>query len=337
MYSDIILSFHKPHPSYGIVLCVRPIKSVLFILSIFSKLNYPFSCIQALESIKKRRSDSDIFENDIADNKSTRSSDSPASYHCADPVFEITHARKFEPVELSEIFVGKWFKYVYLAVVTIYSFLACWSFSTVAGTAWASNIPYNFGSLEICSESAFHHHVLPKGGCLSSYYFSVFLFGILMIFLSVLDLKEQAIVQVFLGSARFLTVGAIVIYTMAKLSHGGDACGEDEILTASNSSSNISELGNATRYTSYNNIVFKFDPKGWVAAIPVFTYAFIIHTGISSLSHPVKQKKYLHWMLAGMSVTALVSYMSLGLVVPLWFKAGVQETITLNWVSPCHQ
>ena len=158
-----------------------------------------------------------------------------------------------------------------------------------------------------------------------------------MIFLSVLDLKEQAIVQVFLGSARFLTVGAIVIYSMVKLSHGGDACGEDEILTASNSSSNISELGNATRYTSYNDIVFKFDPKGWVAAIPVFIYAFIIHTGISSLSHPVKQKKYLHWMLAGMSVTALVSYMSLGLVVPLWFKTGVQEAITLNWVSPCHQ
>ena len=256
-------------------------------------------------------------------------------YH---PKFEITHERKFEPVELSEIFVGKWFKYVYLTVVTIYSFLACWSFSTVAGTAWASHIPYNFGSLNTCSEDAFHHQVLPQGGCLSSYYFSVFLFGILMIFLSVLDLKEQAIVQVFLGSARFLTVGAIVIYSIVKLSQGGDACEDRETWTTRNTSLstlNISDFAlNATRYTSYNDIVFKFDPRGWVAAIPVFTYAFIIHTGISSLSHPVKQKAYLHWMLTAMSITALVSYMSLGLVVPLWFKASVQETITLNWVSP---
>ena len=258
--------------------------------------------------------------------------------------FEITDDRKFEPVELGEIFVGKWFKYIYLIVVTIYSFLACWSFSTVAGTAWASNIPYNFSSLTGCSEDAFHHQVLPQGGCLYSYYFSVFLFGILMIFLSVLDLKEQAIVQVFLGSARFLTVGAIVVYSIVKLSQGGDACEDDDniISTFPNTSqSNLSDLVNATRYTSYDDIVFKFDPRGWVAAIPVFTYAFIIHTGISSLSHPVKQKAHLHWMLAAMSVTALVSYMSLGLVVPLWFKASVQETITLNWVSqsvplPCN-
>ena len=253
------------------------------------------------------------------------------------PKFEIRDDRKFEPVELSEIFVGKWFKFVYLSVVTLYSFLACWSFSTVAGTAWASNIPYNFGSLEMCSENAFHHQVLPEGGCLFSYYFSVFLFGTLMIFLSVLDLKEQAIVQVFLGSARFATVGAIVIYSLAKLSQGGDACEDDEMLTAVNNYStarNISNIvSNATRYTPYDDIVFKFDPRGWVAAIPVFTYAYIIHTGISSLSHPVKQKTYLHWMLAAMSITALVCYMSLGLVVPLWFKASVQETITLNWVS----
>jgi hypothetical protein len=247
--------------------------------------------------------------------------------------FEITDDRKFEPVELSEIFVGKWFKYVYLSVVTLYSFLACWSFSTVAGTAWASNIPYNFASLNVCSEDAFHHQVLPEGGCLHSYYFSVFLFGILMIFLSVLDLKEQAIVQVFLGSARFVTVGAIVVYGIVKLSQGGDACEDDEMLNY-NTTWNISDIvTNATRYTPDNDIVFKFDPRGWVAAIPVFTYAFIIHTGISSLSHPVKQKDYLHWMLAAMSITALVSYMSLGLVVPLWFKASVQETITLNWVS----
>ena len=258
-----------------------------------------------------------------------------SAYNHNFPMFEITHQRKFEPVELSEIFVGKWFKYLYLGVVTIYSFLACWSFSTVAGTAWASNIPFNFGSLTMCPEDAFHHRILPSGGCLYSYYFSVFIFGILMICISVVDLKEQAIVQVFLGSARFLTVGIIVVYSIAKLFDGGDACEATEMWTPINTHQffNFSDLSNATRYISNNDIVFKFDASGWVAAIPVFTYAFIIHTGISSLSHPVKQKGRLHWMLAAMSVTALVSYMSLGIVVPLWFKADVQEVITLNWVS----
>ena len=248
------------------------------------------------------------------------------------PIFRITAERKFEPVELSEMFVGKWFKYIYLAVVTIYTFLSCWSYSTVAGSAWASNIPYKF--VNKCSDDAFHHQLLPSGGCLDAYYFSVFLFGVIVVFLSVLDLKEQAIVQVTLGCLRFVTVGAVVIYSIVKLSHGGDACA-DWMHTADydNNSTSWFDVINATRYTSYHDIILKFDLKGWVAAIPVFTYAYIIHTGISSLSHPVKQKKYLHWMLAAMSTTALVSYMSLGVVVPLWFKASVQETITLNWVS----
>ena len=257
------------------------------------------------------------------------------------PVFEITADRKFEPVELSEKFVGRWFKYIYLAVVTIYTFLSCWSYSTVAGSAWASNIPYNFATLTKCSDNAFHHQLLPHGGCLSAYYFSVLLFGVIVVFLSVLDLQEQVWVQMLLGSLRFLTVGAVVVYSIVKLSHGGDACadgtygsGDGDIYDNSTWFYNTTAM-NATRYISDRDIVVKFDLKGWVSAIPVFTYAYIIHTGISSLSHPVRQKKYLHWMLAAMSTTALVSYMSLGVVVPLWFKASVQETITLNWVSTC--
>ena len=261
--------------------------------------------------------------------------------HQSTPVFEITLKRKFEPVELAELFVGRWFKYVYLATVTIYSFLACWSYSTVAGSAWASNIPFNFATLELCKGDAFHHQNLPDGGCLSSYYFSVFLFGLIMIALSVLDLKEQAIVQLILGSARFFTVGAVVIYSIARLAGGGDECESrlDMNTTIANTSTlntNVTDftpIQNGTRYTTFEEIIVKFDPRGWVAAIPVFMYAYIIHTGISSLSHPVKQKKYLHWMLLGMSVTALTCYMSLGIVVPLWFKSSAQETITLNWVS----
>ena len=285
-------------------------------------------------------SDSDSIESDSDEKKMNSASGTVLLYGIQPaPVFEITAERKFEPVELSEMFVGKWFKFIYLAVVTIYTFLSCWSYSTVAGSAWASNIPYNFSTLRMCGVDAFHHHLLPHGGCLSAYYFSVFLFGLIVIFLSVLDLKEQVFVQVILGSARFVTVGAIVIYSIVKLSHGGDACEVSApylnwMPTDNNSMPwfNSTDI-NATLYTSYHDIVFKFDLKGWVAAIPVFTYAFIIHTGISSLSHPVKQKKYLHWMLAAMSATALLSYMSLGVVVPLWFKASVQEIITLNWVS----
>lgn len=242
------------------------------------------------------------------------------------PEFEITLKRKFEPVELCEIFVGKWFKYIYLVVVVIYCFLASWSFSTVAGSAWATNIPYNFGALNICESDAFQHRVLPAGGCLYSYYFSVFLFGVIVVTLSLLDLKEQALVQLFLGSLRFITVGIIIIYAIVRLAEGGNVCEKSAFEFVNSTVTHVHII-------SFQDIVVKFDPKGWLTAIPVFTYAFLLHLGISSLTHPIKQKKYLSWLMTAMFLAALFCYMSLGVVVPLWFKATIQETVTLNWVS----
>ena len=258
------------------------------------------------------------------------------------PVYELSKYRKFEIVELSQIFVGRWFKYAYLLLFTFYSLLGNWSYASVAGTAWSSNIPFNFGGLRMCNDSAFHHHTLPPAhDCLYSYYFSLFLFGVIVTFLSILDLKEQVIVQVLLGSARFFTIFAIIIYSLVKMSQAGgsDVCGGefpfDDIIPALNVSFEpIFNDFNASRYFSYEDIIVKFDPKGWIVSVPVFLFAFMLHSGISSLTHPVKQKKYVHWLMTAMFVTALMSFMTLGVIVPLWFKASVQETVTLNWVSP---
>ena len=263
--------------------------------------------------------------------------------HDSSPDYLISKYRKFEIVELSQIFVGKWFKYAYLILFTFYSLLGNWSYASVAGSAWSSNIPFNFGRMEVCDDSAFHHHILPPTeGCRDSYYFSLFLFGVIVTFLSILDLKEQVAVQVILGSARFVTIFAIIFYSLAKLAQSGgdDVCdgtyfpmiNETEIKNHSWFPIYY-DFSNASRYFSYEDIVMKFDPKGWIVSLPVFLFAFMLHSGISSLTHPVKQKKYIHWMLTSMFVTALLSFMTLGIIVPLWFKASVQETVTLNWVS----
>ena len=256
----------------------------------------------------------------------------------SEPDYEISLHRKFEIVELSQIFVGKWFKFLYLLIFTFYSVLGNWSYASVAGTAWSSNIPYNFGKLSICDDSSFHHHILPHGGCLYSYYFSLFLFGVFVTVLSVMDLKEQVIVQVILGCARFFTIFAILIYSLVNLADSEDVCGgaapfENSTYTNKSDIPFIVDY-NTSRYFSYEDIVVKFDPKGWLVSVPVFLFAFMLHSGISSLTHPVRQKKYIHWMLTAMFITAFLSFMTLGIIVPLWFKASVQETVTLNWVCP---
>ena len=290
--------------------------------------------LQALEYLKK--SENPGTGSDITDTESEKEQDvnktapsilnkpSSLSTH---PRFEITVKRKFEVLELCDIFLNRYMKYVYLGSLSIYSFLACWSYGTVAGSAWASNIPFNFGSVDKCEEDAFVHRVLPSGGCLSAYYLSLSVFGVIVITLSLLDLKEQAIVQLVMGFLRFATVATVIIYCLVRVIGGGDACEEDLDI-------NVADL-NLTSPVNVRlkSVVVNFDAKGWVVGIPVYTFALLFHTGIAALTHPIREKNRLVPLVFSMFVVSTVCYLSLGVVVPLWFRASIQETCTLNWVS----
>ena len=302
-------------------------------------LTYSYiNLLQALEYFKKFQQ-----PNSLDSDSDYNINDPMISISCKrHPTFEITVRRKFEVVELCEIFFNKWIKYLYLIILSIYCFLGSWSFATVAGSAWAVNIPYNFngGHVHECESSSdpFHHSLLPEEeSCRNAYYFSLFLYALVVIFLSILDLKEQAIIQMMLGLMRFFTVGAIVVYSLAKVSQGGDACLESamdlSVFNSSEGSTWFYNISNATRYISNKDIIFKFNSVSWVTAVPVITYAFIFHQGIASLTHPIKQKRYLWYLMAVLFITAGFCYLILGLVAPLWFKADVQEIVTLGFVS----
>ena len=166
---------------------------------------------------------------------------------------------------------------------------------------------------------------------------SVFFFAVITVSLSLLDLKEQAILQMILGLLRFATITAIVLYSIVKLGQGGNECtymynstDTDTIYMAEF----VAHSNNSIRhgFEDLSKIVFRFDPVGWLVSIPVFTYAFILHQGIPALTHPIREKHLLRQMMVAMFGIATVSYLSLGVVVPLWFKANIQETCTLNWV-----
>ncbi len=225
-------------------------------------------------------------------------------------------------------FYNKWVKLLFLFLFTMYSFLSLWSFSTVAGSAWASNIPFNFTTIKQCAENDFQYDVLPPEPCLGSYYVSLAIFGVIVIFLSLLDLKEQAIVQVLLGTLRFVTIAAIVFYSLAMIFVSGNKCTLDGLPDVNYTHQSL-DLTNAT----YTPPIKLFDFFGWISAIPVVTYAFMFHSGITAMTHPIRQKKYLQWLLILMFVVTGICYFSIGIILPLWFRVEIQETCTLNWVS----
>ena len=242
------------------------------------------------------------------------------------PDFHISIYRKFEPSELCHVFIGQWLKVIYIVLLTVHSFLALLSYSTVTGTAWSVNLPLNFSTLEQCTDKDFFQKWLPFDGCLNAYRFSLFLFAVVVIPLSLLDLKEQAIVQFLLGVLRFVTLGGIILYCFVYLVQGFvlNDCHD----TVAVHTSDI--LNNSL--TSMKDIAFHFDFNGWVVAIPVFVYALSLHQGIPGLTHPIKEKNWLRGLFNVLYIVVILIYTVLGILVALWFRDCTNENCTLNWV-----
>ena len=113
--------------------------------------------------------------------------------------------------------------------------LLAWSLATVVGSAWATNIPLNFGPLQQCSHDAFNNRVIPHGadleGCKLAYY--------ICLMLCLLDLKEQAILQMILGLLRVMLISMLLIYCIVNLVHEDNVYELQGIVPAGNDSNPI--------------------------------------------------------------------------------------------------
>ena len=244
------------------------------------------------------------------------------------PEFRVLTTRKFEISELCEIFLCKWSKYVYLVLLTLLTFFACISYSTVAGSSWSEILPFHSHGLLECNTTEFSHHILPlTPDCRNAYRLCLFFFACIVVPLSLLELREQVWVQVVLGLMRFFTIGCIIIYCLVKLitDFPFADCRDG------NGTNGTGELDQCV-----GDVFTNFDGKQWLFAVPVFVYASILHQGVPSLTHPIKQKKWLRAYFNCLYIIIVSLYTLLGVMVSLCFNSDVSETCTLNWVSLRH-
>jgi len=226
--------------------------------------------------------------------------------------------------------------------VTVVCFLIAWSLAIVVGTAWATNIPFNFGPFQQCSYDAFNNKIIPHGPdlecCQFAYYCSLMLFALIVVPLSVMGLKEQVIIQMILGLLRILLLSMMLIYCLVRLVQGDSELQEKLFSQVFNSSlgDNRSNMTNGTAplcYVELYDIVVKFNWKGWLTAVSVMMYTHTVHQGIPTLTHPIREKKYLRQFIVGTFSFVGLCYLSLGVVVPLSFRTKTQGVATLSWVS----
>ena len=255
------------------------------------------------------------------------------------PDFKVCRTRLFETSELCEIFLNRWVKYLYLLVVVGFCIFVALAFANVASTAWATNLPLNFGPFQQCEDDAFNYYTLPvELGCRYTYYFCLMLFGLITVPLSVMGLREQAIIQTIFGVLRVLMISIIVVYSIVKIFEGENIC---ETLISSNVSNHSNSSGSCSigermenvTFQELRDVVIRFSWRGWLIAIPVATYPFMLQHSVPSFTHPIKQKQHL-WVFI-LSTFAFLGflYLCLGIVPPLWLKFTTLETVTLNWVS----
>ena len=233
------------------------------------------------------------------------------------PDFRLDANRKFEQTELCEMFVGRWLKYVYTIILSFSLFSALWAYGTVAGSAWAISLPLRFGPFNVCVKSDFNDLPVPETTlCAATYRFCVFLFAMIVIPLSLLDLREQSIVQTALGVARFTLIGSIVLYCVVKM--------------IQDATETHSSTQNDSR--NYTKEIESFSITGWMGSIPIFLLAQTLQPGLITLTHPIKQKKHMHWLLLAVFIVSSTFYITMGTVVSLWFGDKIDNTATLNWV-----
>ena len=267
----------------------------------------------------------------------THNTDSVASNH---PDFRILETRRFETSEICELFFNKLGKYLYLVMVVVFCFFVALGMAIVTSTTLATIIPLSniTGPFNKCQPDAFNNVTRPEDdGCRYTYYFCLMLFGLIVVPLSMMNLKEQAVIQAIFGLLRFLMIAMILVYCIVKLFEGGDIC-QETLINPDQCNATESYEGSAGNVTAENGIemheiVTRLDPKGWLVAIPVLTYPFLLHHSIPSFTHPIGKKKYLWQFILCTYIFLAVLFLCLGVVVPLWFRAETQETVALNWVS----
>ena len=255
----------------------------------------------------------------------------------SEPDFDLTLERKFEQTEMCEIFYNRYVKWAYLIIMSVYGFQGSWAYATVAASAWATNIPFNTPTLQQCHQDDFNGYVPLTVECANTYRLCVFIFGVIVVILSLIDLTEQFIIQVTMGIMRFVTMVCMMIFCVVRVieSHGQPPIFSTNITSLTNVSvpDNSSNSSHSSHHLSFGEAFYHFDFRVWLIAIPIFVYSQLTHMGVVTLSGPMRPKKYMKQFFAFLMSSTFGIYSVLAISVAMYFQYKVNDTASLNWVS----
>jgi len=217
--------------------------------------------------------------------------------------------RIFEVNELCSVFLGSrgkifWEVSILLEVVT-----CLWLYCAMMGTTLLQVVPIPGLSLgENCSSS------ILSPGCSSAYKVWLGVIAMVLIPLTLRDLKDLGMAQILLTFVGYSCIGMMLISVCVAMfvqPYPG-----------------VHDVSGSPPYIAPQKMVI---PGGFGLLFSTTVFTQMCHIAVPSLTQIIKEKKRIRRVVIGGMATTYVLYAVLGLLTNLYFGSKVAVMITLNW------
>eukprot|EP00010_Vexillifera_abyssalis_P002028 CAMPEP_0201562904 /NCGR_PEP_ID=MMETSP0173_2-20130828/79590_1 /ASSEMBLY_ACC=CAM_ASM_000268 /TAXON_ID=218659 /ORGANISM="Vexillifera sp., Strain DIVA3 564/2" /LENGTH=528 /DNA_ID=CAMNT_0047977525 /DNA_START=215 /DNA_END=1801 /DNA_ORIENTATION=- len=231
-----------------------------------------------------------------------------------DSPFIITSKRKYEVNELVGVFTGRVPKILYEIFVATYIWTALWSYAAVFANSTTQYIPIvGMTEADQCDMNDDSSDIPSE--CQNAYYIWMVIFSALVVPLTCIELTETTLVQIALCIFRFVAISIMVATTYISM--------------FANPFGSYS-MSESPPYIATDRL-FHWSGFGQIFSTAVF--AQLMHHSVPGLCQPVRTKKNLKKMFIGALSTTFFFYSLLSVITALYFGAGVNQVVTLNWTT----
>ncbi|KAG9391057.1 Amino acid transporter, transmembrane [Carpediemonas membranifera] len=239
-----------------------------------------------------------------------------------EPDYAIPTEEVLQLPSLCKLFMGNTGFLVYQFCVIIYLFSTLWGYASVVASSLTSNflwVPQKvfelFGSHYFsgitCNEPCSY-----RFGCSEIYVVFMVLFTITSMFFGLMEVSDQALIQMVFTVFRYLVLGIMILTTGMAFFIGpydGDA--------------------HQSIPYYYPQAAFKLSLNGLAKVIPAAVFSQVMHHSAPVLLQPVRNKKRLNTMFGSVLATACIFYISLAVICALYFGPNARSLASLNWAT----
>ncbi|KAH3760914.1 Transmembrane protein [Pelomyxa schiedti] len=228
---------------------------------------------------------------------------------------------KHVPNELTEkcdftkfcfVFGGMPGKVICQVVMAFYVYGALWAYvASFASTLSMLIFEYAVPGDEVCN-----YYEDPSSWCTFAYYGSILLYLCIVLPLTLMDLAEQAVLQMFLTIYRFFAFGLMVITVLVAIGFVGQYS-EPKI----SSSSSSFDQGN----------IWGFKWSGFGTAFTSTAFALTMHYNLPNSLSPVRNKLSFRTICLCAIFTAIFFYFTVGCSCGYFFNEYTEPLVVLNW------